>query len=193
MLDVIGAGYQRFVARLDQDNAERLARLATILQYSFLTGFILGGWSGSRHASLVFAAEHQHVLPGIRTRREASAYFRNRNARVMLGAAREGLKRGMQLARVGAVFGLTKWIVSAWRETPVGLPRRLGGEGEEVVEWENLAAGTMAGSLFAWAAKGQRWYQLRRGLLMGGAFGLLLTSLGYLQQRYTHKQCDRGV
>lgn len=195
MFELIGAAYGRCVSSLDHSNAERLARLTTIVQYSFLTGFVLGGWSGSRHASLVFAAEHQHVLPGIRTRREASAYFRARNARVMLGAAQEGLQRGIQLSTVAMLFGITKWICSLGRESSLEgacrSPREPPTASLQTVEWENLVAGLVAGSSFAWVAKGQRLYQLRRGLLMGGGLGLLLTALGFVHQKLkTDRECE---
>lgn len=156
----------------DENMAKEVARIITVLQTTFLTGFILGAWSGARRASLQFQAEHQHMHVGIKTRREAATYHRLRTARVMWGASREGLRRGMQICVVASVFEGARWGSSAVRERlafnyPI----------------DEIIAGLCAGSLFALAGRGQRMYHLRKGMLLGGSFGLLLSSLNYFSTR----------
>jgi hypothetical protein len=167
-MEVLGTAYERIELKLDENGSNHLAQLMKMLKYTFMTGFVLGGWRGAHTSSLQFMAEHQHILAGIRTRREASAYFRLRNARVITGAAREGVRRGGQLAFVAAIFSGIKWTLSIARQ-----------RGVTFVDADELVAGMASGALFALGGSSirQRLYHLRRGLLMGGIFGAGLLTL----------------
>ena len=164
--------YGRLEDQLDSGNARHLSRLAGLLKYTFATG----GWRGARTSSLQFLAEHQHALPGIRTRAEASAYLRLRNARVVLGAGYEGVRRGIQLSTVAAVFGGVKWTVALARQRNLNV-----GNADELI------AGLATGALFTLGGSSlrQRLFYLRRGLLMGGLFGAALLSLRLVLERYS--------
>jgi hypothetical protein len=75
---------------------------ATLLQYTFLTGFILGGFTASQKASLQFLAEHQHEK--LSKRSEFVAFHRARNYRLMAAFGVGGLRRGFQLLAVGVAY-----------------------------------------------------------------------------------------
>ena len=180
-MEVLGAAYEQIESKLDENGTHRLAQLMMMLKYTFMTGFVLGGWRGARTSSLQFMAEHQHVLPGIRTRGEASAYFRLRNARVILGAAKEGVRRGGQLASVAATFSGIKWSLSIARQHDI-----------ISVNVDELVAGMMSGALFALGGSSirQRLYYLQRGLLMGGIFGAALLTLRIITNRRDQEQIE---
>lgn len=72
------------------------------LQYTFLTGFVLGGISSAQQASLQFLAENQHEH--LTKRSHAIAFHRARNYRMMAGFGIGGCKRGLQLTAVAAAY-----------------------------------------------------------------------------------------
>lgn len=76
------------------------------VQYGFMTGFLLGGFSAGQRASLQFLAENQHEMP--KTRAQALMYHRNKNYRMMAAFGSGGLKRGLQLAAVGTAYSGVK-------------------------------------------------------------------------------------
>lgn len=79
---------------------------AALLQYTFVTGFILGGFSAAQRASVQFLAEHQHET--LRKRSEFVAFHRARNYRLMAAFGTGGVRRGAQLAAVAAAYLATK-------------------------------------------------------------------------------------
>ncbi len=84
---------------------------ASLLQYAFLTGFILGGFSASQTASLQFLAEHQHEQ--LSKRSEFVAFHRARNYRLMAAFGVGGVRRGSQLVAVAAAYLAAKEALSA--------------------------------------------------------------------------------
>lgn len=110
------------------------------LQYGFITGFLLGGYSAGQQASLQFLAENQHEMP--RTRAEALQYHRNKNYRMMAAFATGGAKRGIQLAAVAAAFSIIK------KGLQVGRDRKLFGFKQFNDKFDDLIAGSLVGSSF---------------------------------------------
>lgn len=154
--------YEQWRDNTDESTSKKLARALTIIQLSFVTGFILGGLQGARRASLQFLAEHHHNPP--QTRRAVLSYLKQRNSRMMLGAGREGVKMGGRLVGVATVFITGRLAVS-----------KLAGPDNY---FEEIVAGTLAGSLLALVGgRKQFYYHLRKGILLGGGFGVLLSSI----------------
>ena len=83
---------------------------ANLLQYTFLTGFILGGYSAAQKASLIHLAEHQHET--LKKRSEFVAFHRARNYRLMAAFGLGGGRRGVQLVAVAAAYLAGKEAVS---------------------------------------------------------------------------------
>lgn len=177
-MDAVAALLASWSDERGSSNAQTLARSMALIQCGFWTGFVLGGCLGVRRASLQFLAEHQHELPGIRTRREAAAFMRLRNSRIMLEFGRVGFRQGVKIAVVAGAFVLFRWGVSVARGKSIWqIPPEL----------DNLLAATATGSLLAVAGKGQRLYYLKRGLLIGGVSGLALCSLQMLVSLFAHR------
>jgi hypothetical protein len=83
------------------------------IQYGFMTGFLLGGFSAGQRASLQFLAENQHEMP--KTRAQALMYHRNKNYKMMAAFASAGSKRGLQLATVAAAYSAIKKSIQVAR------------------------------------------------------------------------------
>lgn len=79
---------------------------APLLQYGFVVGFLLGGYTAGQRGALQFLAEHQHELP--RTRAQGLAFHRNKNYRMMAAFVSGGMRRGTQLALVAATYSATR-------------------------------------------------------------------------------------
>ncbi len=108
------------------------------VQYGFVTGFLLGGYSAGQRASLQFLAENQHEMP--RSRAQALQYHRNKNYRMMAAFAVGGMKRGIQLAGVAAAYSAIKKGLELVRER--GILTRMNGH------FDDLVAGSLVGSSF---------------------------------------------
>lgn len=157
----------------------------TLIQVSFYTGLMIGGWSGCRRAALQFHAEHQHALPGIQSRPELSAFLRLRNARVLLGGICGGVRRGLQLAAVASLFGGLKWAAAAGREA--------GGLRDDALplagHLDELAAAVGTGLAFALAAgRTERMHMAGRGARLGAIFGAILVTLRSLHDAQQRRQ-----
>lgn len=99
------------MATIPQYDDYRLAHMLAIVKSAFLVGFAIGGYRGGRRAALQFMAETQHAVTGIRTRREAAAYWKLRHARTIVGATKEGIVRALQLTSVAAVFVTSRHLI----------------------------------------------------------------------------------
>lgn len=108
------------------------------IQYGFITGFLLGGYSAGQRASLQFLAENQHEMP--RTRAQALLYHRNKNYRMMAAFATGGIKRGLQLATVAAAYSTIKTGLEIKRDN--SLLVKLNGN------FDDFIAGSLVGSSF---------------------------------------------
>lgn len=186
------------IATLPYDDY-RIVRMMAIVKSAFLVGFAIGGYRGGRRASLQFMAETQHALGGIRTRREAAAYWKSRHARTIVGATKEGIVRSLQLTAVAMVFvtvrqlvdHLTSWVTE--RRVNLAKPN----EHNDDAYWTTLkssnlvtkfcpytgqvAAAATAGSLLALVApNSQRLRYGLRGAAMGGIMALSLSVLQYM-------------
>ncbi len=156
---------------LDDSAASHLVKGVTISQYAFYTGFLLGGYQAAQRASLQFMAEHQHALPGIRTRFHSSSLLRLRNAKISLAFANGGVVRGAQLASIGALFYGCKWALAKRHEAQSSTALE--------AAFDDVVAYTLVGSLLAVAGKGQRLYYLQRGAALGASFGAAISLLNF--------------
>ena len=112
------------------------------LQYAFLTGFLLGGYSTAHRAALQFLAETQHEIP--QSRAQALQYHRDRNYRMMAGFGEGGLKRGGQLAVVaGGYLAVKKGLYVARRSPRVYISSIVPSE-----HFDDLIVGSLIGSAF---------------------------------------------
>jgi len=166
-----------------QKHCARMLRSWAMIKSAFLAGFLIGGYYGGQRANIRHLAEQQHAFGGIKTRREAAAWVRRRNSVMAVGVAREGLKRGGQLAMVAGVFEIGRWMMAEFRE------RQL------ISDWEfvdGAFAGMVAGSMLALAANRQRFFYLRKGTLLGGTLGLGLTAIDWLT-RTLQRESDPSI
>jgi len=155
-------------------DASELARIVSLMEYSFTVGFLLGGMTSGRQALLQFNAEHQHLLP-LKKRSDFVMWVRNRNYRVMASFGTGGTVRGAQMAGVCALF-------SAVRITSASI-RNWARVSDDVVWLDDVLAGMAAGGLFAWAGRGHRIYYLRKGVVFGGFLGGTLAILKLASQK----------
>lgn len=91
-----------------------------VFAYSgFLTGFMVGAYSGGRLRRLQFLAENSHRLP--RTKAGWYFYLRERNYQVLKRAGQVGARNGLKWAGVVGGFALVETIVDIFRAsmTPV--------------------------------------------------------------------------
>lgn len=111
---------------------------AAFIQYTFLTGFVLGGISAAQQASLQFLAENQHE--NLTKRSHAIAFHRARNYRMMAGFGVGGLQRGVQLAAVAVAYlGVKETIIFSNKKAST---------------FDDIIAGSLVGaSVFSLASK----------------------------------------
>lgn len=107
-------------------------------------------------------------------------YVRNRNYRVMAGFGAGGVRRGVQMAGVAAVYAGVR----------VGSARVRQYTGAEHQWVDDLVGGVVAGALFAYAGRGHRLYYLRKGVLFGGLMG---SSLALLRLANNHMAMNTSV
>lgn len=169
---------------------------AALLQYTFVTGFILGGFSAAQRASVQFLAEHQHET--LRKRSEFVAFHRARNYRLMAAFGTGGVRRGAQLAAVAAAYLATKeginWMRMQGRLAfPAFLDNLiacsvLGGAvfavGSTSVALGNLFSPAFTITLtftftltFLSVGNYPKFYHFRRGVVLGSLLGLTISSL----------------
>lgn len=110
------------------------------IQYGFMCGFLLGGYSAGQRASLQFLAERQHIIP--RTRAEALLYHRDKNYKMMAAFGSGGFRRGLQLASVAATYSIIKKALEIGRTNEINVLTRLNGN------FDDFIAGSLVGSLF---------------------------------------------
>lgn len=179
MANILIYNYEKWYSQLEPRTKEAVSTTIRLGQYGLVTGFILGGFSGGRQASLQFLAEHQHELAGIRTPREAQSFLRLRNARIAWGFGRIGFWRGVQLGAVAAFYGTARAATHHLAHTiPLPIWHQRNGRRIDATVYGDVIAGGMTGSLFALAAgAGQKFYYLRKGVAMGVAFGAVLVFL----------------
>ena len=84
--------------------------------------------------------------------------------------AKEGLRRGLQLASVALVFEGTRWGLSIARVD--GLWRPWPGVDE-------LIAGITTGSMLVLNGGERKLYYLKRGFILGGGLGIMLAFVRY--------------
>lgn len=175
---------QNFDAHGQQKCNNHLLRSWTVIKSAFLAGFLIGGYRGGHRANIRYLAEQQHILSRIRTKREAISWIRRRNSIMAVGVAREGLKRGGQLAMMAGIFEGGRWMMREFRERQLM-------DGWEFID--DIGAGMAAGSMFVFVANNrQRIFYLRKGLLLGGILGLGLGTIDWLI-RTLQKDSDQSI
>lgn len=145
------------------------------VQYGFLTGFLLGGYSAGQRASLQFLAENQHEMP--KTRAQALQYHRNKNYRMMAAFGTGGFKRGAQLATVTAAWSLPKKGLEVNRTSEV--PLIVNSHFDDVI-----AGGLIGSSFFLLSSRKQRLFHLKKGLLLGTALGASLSLIKFVKNKF---------
>lgn len=150
-----------------------LVNSSLTLQYAFLTGFLLGGYSAAQRASLQFLAETQHEVP--QTKAQALQYHRDKNYRMMAGFGTGGVKRGGQLAAdAGGYLAVKKGLEVARKEINSGPSEH----------FDDMIAGSIVGSsFFLLSDKRQKLFHFKKGLLLGSAFGTSLSLIKYINHR----------
>lgn len=144
------------------------------VQYGFLTGFLLGGYSAGQSASLQFLAENQHEMP--KTRAQALQYHRNKNYRMMAAFGVGGFKRGGQLAAVTAAWSLLKKGLELSRESEMPLIAN--------PLLDDVIAGSLIGSsFFLLSNRKQRLFHLKKGLLLGTGLGASLSLIKFVKNK----------
>lgn len=151
------------------------------VQYGFLTGFLLGGYSAGQRAALQFLAENQHEMP--KTRAQALQYHRNKNYRMMAAFGVGGIKRGSQLAAVAAAWSLIKKSLELYRTTTN--PNTLG---QSNPHFDDLIAGSIIGpSFFLSSNTSQKYLNLKKGFFLGTGLGASLSLLKFLNFKLANK------
>lgn len=139
-------------------------RYFSIVYLAGATGFVLGGYGPARKAAVQFYAEHQHCPP-VMSRPEAVLYYRKRNYRIMLGFMMGGMRRGAQVALVGAFYSASDHLFTKY------LAERIADRWAIVRE---PVVGALTGSLFGIAGRGHRLYYAWRGVKYGLGLGSIL-------------------
>ena len=163
--------------RRDDLNNFIVSSLMTV-QYGFLTGFLLGGYSAGQRAALQFLAENQHEMP--KTRAQAMQYHRNKNYRMMSSFGVGGIKRGSQLAAVAVGWSLIKKSLELNRtsSTPIILNPH----------FDDLIVGSIIGSTFFLLSNSrQKYFHLKKGFLLGTALGASLSLIKFVNYKLSNK------
>ena len=162
---------------------------ANLLQYTFLTGFILGGFTASQRASLQFLAEHQHER--LSKRSEFVAFHRARNYRLMAAFGTGGVRRGVQLVAVAAAYLTAKDGIAFLRqnlEFSFRIPRFL----DNVAVCSLLGASafaigskesTMNHVLLIFLDNSPKFYHFKRGAVLGSLLGLTLSTVEVIKNK----------
>ena len=148
------------------------------IQYGFITGFLLGGYSAGQRAALQFLAENQHEMP--KTRAQALLYHRNKNYRMMAAFGFGGLKRGGQLAGVAGAWCLIKYSLEFNRESSKPVISN--------AHFDDIIAGSIIGSSFFFLSNTkQKIFHLKKGFLLGSALGASLSFIKFINYKLTNK------
>ena len=148
------------------------------VQYGFLTGFLLGGYSAGQRAALQFLAENQHEMP--KTRSQALQYHRNKNYKMMAAFGVGGIQRGLQLASVALAWSFTKKLLDVYRPRTIPILSN--------PHFDDLIAGSIIGSsFFLLSSARQKYFYLKKGFLLGTGLGASLSLIKILNFKLCNK------
>jgi hypothetical protein len=165
------------ISRDDLDNF-MVSSFMTV-QYGFLTGFLLGGYSAGQRAALQFLAENQHEIP--KTRAQAMQYHRNKNYKMMAAFGVGGIKRGSQLAAVAAAWSLIKKSLE-FNRTTSSTPLLVN------PHFDDLIAGSIIGSsFFLLSNRRQKYFHFKKGFLLGTTLGASLSLVKFVNLKFSNK------